>query len=225
MAARGLRSGAHRARTALRDARFRRRWGFDPPPPWSDTLGYEVLLEEVERHGIDRVGGDVLEIGVLLGGGTAKLCGWFARHAEDARVIAVDVFDPSLDTTTTIEGWAMHDLYAHVLDGRDQREVFDGVTGGCANLVVVEGDSTKVELPTDRLAFAFVDGSHDADDVRADFETVWRRLAPGGLAVFHDYGGNLPGVTHTLHERIGSHATEIARVWTRHPTLLFVQRG
>jgi hypothetical protein len=32
-------------------------------------------------------------------------------------------------------------------------------------------------------------------------------------------------VTWTLHERIGAHATEIARVWARSPMLLFVQRG
>ena len=215
----------HRARTALRDARFKRRWGFDPPPPWSDSLGYEILLEDIERHGIDRVDGDVLEIGVLLGGGTAKLCGWFAKHGNGKRVIAVDVFDPSFDATTTIEGWSMPDLYAHLLGDRDQREVFDDVTSGCRNLVVVAGDSTSVDLPADRLAFAFVDGSHDAEDVRADFETVWERLSPGGIAVFHDYGGNLPGVTQTLHACIGRHATEVARVWTRQPTLLFVQRA
>jgi geranylgeranyl diphosphate synthase type I len=55
-------------RQLLRRARFRRRWGFDPPPPWADWVGYEALLEELERHGIDRVEGDVLEIGALLGG-------------------------------------------------------------------------------------------------------------------------------------------------------------
>jgi hypothetical protein len=63
-----------------------------------------------------------------------------------------------------------------------------------------------------------------AEDVRADFDTVWTRLSPGGLVAFHDYGGDIPGVTHTLHERIGRHADEIARVWTRKPMILFVQR-
>jgi hypothetical protein len=70
-----------------------------------------------------------------------------------------------------------------------------------------------------------VDGSHAADDVRSDFERVWERLSPNGVAAFHDYGSDLPGVTNTLHECIGRHAEEIVRVWTRHPTLLFVQRG
>ena len=204
---------------------FRRRWGFDPPPPWSDWVGYEVLLGEIERHGVDRLEGDVLEIGVLLGGGTAKLCGWCARRAPGKRVIAVDVFDPAFDPTTTVEGWAMPDLYANALGGRDQRGIFDDVTRGCANLVVVAGDSTAVPVPAERLAFAFVDGSHVPEDVRADFETAWSRLSPGGVAAFHDYGGNLPELTTTLHECVGRHAREIARLWTREGNLLFVQRA
>jgi SAM-dependent methyltransferase len=209
----------------LQRLRFRRRWGFDPPPPWSDWVGYEVLLEEIERHRLDRVEGDVLEIGALIGGGTAKLCGWFAGRATGKRVIAVDVFDPAFDASTTLEGWRVSDLYAAALSGRNQRELFDQVTGGCTNLVVVAGDSTSVEIPTERLAFAFVDGSHVADDVRTDFERAWERLTPGGIAAFHDYGGDLPAVTQALHACIGRHAADIARVWTRDPALLFVQRG
>jgi methyltransferase family protein len=205
-------------------ARFRRRWGFDPPPGWSDTLGYEVLLDEIERGGIARVEGDVLEIGALLGGGTAKLCGWFARNAAGKLVVTVDVFDPEFDATATAEGWSMGELYAARLGDRDQRSVFDEVTRGCENLRVVVGDSTAVEVPVKRLAFAFVDGSHVPADVRSDFELVWTRLSPGGIAAFHDYGGDLPGVTQTLHECIGAHADEIARVWTRSPLVLFVQR-
>jgi predicted O-methyltransferase YrrM len=188
-------------------------------------VGYEILLEVIERRGIEAVDGDVLEIGALLGGGTAKLCGWCAAQAPAKRVITVDVFDPAFDPTTTLGGWPMRDLYLNALGDRDQRAVFDEVTNGCTNLVVVVGDSTKVEIPTDRLAFAFVDGSHAADDVRADFETVWGRLSPGGIVAFHDYGGDIPGVTHTVHRCIGEHAEEIARIWARNPTLLFVQRA
>lgn len=213
-----------RVRRRVRATRFERRWGFSPPPSWSDEMGYELLMEELERHDIGRLEGDILEIGAFLGGGTAKLCGWCARHALSRRVITVDVFDPAWDPTTTVEGWSMGELYAAKLGERNQRAVFDEVTRGCANLSVVVGDSTAVAIPSDDIAFAFVDGSHVAEDVRTDFDTVWSRLVPGGIAAFHDYGDNLPGVTHTLHERIGAHAAEIARVWARHPSLLFVQR-
>jgi hypothetical protein len=196
-----------------------------PPPPWSDSLGYEALLEEIEDQKLDRVDGDVLEIGALLGGGTAKLCGWFARHSAGKQVIALDVFEPDFDPTTTVEGWTMGELYAHLIGDRNQRELFDEVTHGYPNLTVIAGDSTSIDIPTDRLAFAFVDGSHVPADVVSDFERVWARLVPGGVAAFHDYGGDLPGVTQTLHTCIGRHAEQIARIWTRHPMLLFVQRA
>lgn len=211
-------------RARSRAAAFRRRWGFAPPPAWADWVGYEVLLEEIERNGLHRLEGDVLEIGALLGGGTAKLCAWLVRNAPSKRVVTIDVFDPGFDLTATVAGWSMGDLYAAALNGRDQREVFDEITRGCENLVVVAGESTRVEIPAQRLAFAFVDGSHVPADVRADFETVWARLVPGGVAAFHDYGGDLPGVTHTLHACIGEHADQIARVWTRDPMVLLVQR-
>lgn len=188
-------------------------------------MGYEVLLEEIERHGLDRIEGDVLEIGAFLGGGTAKLCGWFALRSPGKRVISVDVFDPNFDSTTTVAGWTMPELYASALNGRSQRMVYEDVTRGCGNLTVVAGDSTSVEVPGERLAFAFVDGSHVPEDVRSDFELVWKRLSPSGVAAFHDYGTDLPGVTRTLHACIGRHADEIERVWTRAPRLLFVQRA
>jgi SAM-dependent methyltransferase len=209
----------------LRALRFRRRWGFAPPPQWSDWVGYEVLLEEIERFGLDRLDGDVLEIGAFLGGGSAKLSGWFGLRSPQKRVIVVDVFDPNFDSTTTVEGWAMHDLYASALDGRSQRAVFDEVTRSCGNLTVISGDSTSIDLPATRLAFAFVDGSHVPEDVRSDFKRVWERLSPGGIVAFHDYGADLPGVTRTLHGCIGTHADEIERIWTRAPRLLFVQRA
>lgn len=225
MVAQPLRQSQERLQTRLRAARFRRRWGFSPPPPWADSVGYEVLLEEIERHRLDRVEGDALEIGVLLGGGTAKLCGWFGDHAPGKRVLAVDVFDPDFDPTTTVQGWTMRELYAHRLGDRNQRAVFDEVTGGYENLVVVAGDSTSTPIPTDRLAFAFVDGSHVPADVKSDFELVWDRLAPGGVAAFHDYGADLPEVTDTLDACVHARADQIDEVWTRSPSILLVRRG
>ncbi len=225
MVAQQLKASQERLRARLLAARFRRRWGFSPPPPWADSVGYEVLLEEIERHRLDRVEGDALEIGVLLGGGTAKLCGWFARNAPGKRVVAVDVFDPDFDPTATVQGWTMRELYAHRLGDRNQRAVFDEVTSGCGNLTVLAGDSTSTPVPVDRLAFAFVDGSHVPADVRSDFELVWERLAPGGVAAFHDYGADLPGVTDTLDECVHARTDQIDQVWTRSPSILLVRRG
>jgi hypothetical protein len=212
-------------RERLRSSLFRRRYGFDPPPDWSDLTGYEALLDVVLAERLNELPGDVLEIGVLMGGGTAKLCGLLGRLAPDKRVIAVDLFDPSFDPTESPLGMSMAEIYdVKVGDhGSDQRAVFDKVTSGARNLVVVAGDSTKVGIPTDQLALAFIDGHHATDYVRADFDTAWSRTVPGGVVAFHDYGGDLRHLTAAIHQLIGEHADEIDRVWTN-GIIMFVKR-
>lgn len=199
---------------------FRLRWGFDPPPRWSDWSGYERLLVVAESAGLAAVPGDVVEIGVFLGGGTRKLCEWFSRKAPEKTIVAVDIFDPTFDLTQCAEGTTMAGLYDRALAGRDQRSVFDEHTAGCSNLTVVKGDSAALELPCERIAFAYVDGNHSAPYVRSDFELVWAKLSPGGVIGFDDYGRDIREVTETLHQIIGERANEIARVWVDGPTLL-----
>ena len=166
------------------------------------------------------VPGDIVEIGVLLGGGTYKLCHWAALNAPNKQVISIDIFDATVDVTLCAGGKTMAALYEEALAGRDQREVFDEVTRDCTNLTVIAEDSARVELPCEQIAFAYVDGNHSAPYVRSDFELVWSKLSPGGVVGFDDYGGDIPEVTHTLHELLGEHATEVARVWVDGPTLL-----
>jgi hypothetical protein len=205
---------------------FQRRYHFVPPPAWSDLTGYEALLDVILAERVHELPGDVLEIGVLMGGGTAKLCGIFQRLAPDKRVIAVDLFDPSFDLTMSPIGVSMAELYHHKIGerGADQRAVFDSITAGYENLVVIAGDSTKVEIPTDQLVFAFIDGHHATEYARADFATAWSRTVPGGVVAFHDYAGDLRHLTATIHALIGEHAEEIERVWTD-GIIMFVKRA
>lgn len=206
---------------AVERLRYRRAHGFDPPPRWSEITGYEPMLEVLRS--LEPVPGDVLEIGVLAGGGTYKL----AKAAPQRTVIAVDVFDLRFDHTASDDGTAMADIYDRHFKGAGftgtQREVFDRITAGLPNLTVIEGDSTQVEIPADRLAFSFVDGHHAPEYVRKDFATAWSRTSPGGVVAMHDYGADLPGVTRAIHALIGAHADEIARTWTERNTI-YLQR-
>jgi predicted O-methyltransferase YrrM len=183
--------------------------------------GYEVLLDAIRTRGVLDVPGDFVEIGAFLGGGTYKL----ARFAPHKRVVVLDVFDPTFDLTECDSGQTMSDVYAERVNGRNQREVFDEVTAGLPNVEVLVGDSAKVELPCEQVAFAFIDGNHDAAYVRSDFEKVWAKLSPGGLVAFHDYDHDLPDVTRTIHEEVGEHADEIARAWPEHIVFFAAKRG
>lgn len=206
--------------------RCRLRWGFFPPPYWSDLSGYRRhLLPFLERRGVHRLPGDVVEIGAFLGGGTYQLCKYFAGRAPEKKVIAVDLFEPSADGTVNVLGTRMSDMYGRLLAGRSQRELFDRVTRGCANLAVVTGDTMGMTPPAARLCFAYIDGNHDSAYVRNDFGLVWPSIVPGGWVGFDDYGEDLPMVTSAIHTLIGAHAPEIARVVVPGGAKLFLQRG
>ena len=202
---------------AVERLRYRRARGFEPPPRWSEITGYEPMLDVL--RGLRAVPGDVLEIGVLAGGGTYKL----AKTAPERTIIAVDVFDLHFDDTPSEDGTEMAEIYDRHFKGAGfegtQREVFDRITAGLPNLTVIAGDSTQVQIPTDRLAFSFIDGHHAPEYVRKDFATAWSRTSPGGVVAMHDYGADLRPVTEAINSLIGAHAAEIARIWTERNTI------
>lgn len=78
-----------------------------------------------------------------------------------------DVFDPEFDRTKCLSGLPMADVYRTLFDrigtDRDQRSIYDEVVSGCTNVVTLAEDSASVELPTDALCFAFVEGNHSAE--------------------------------------------------------------
>ena len=181
-------------------------------PEVTDLAGYDALLALIEREGLARRPGDFLEIGCLLGGGTAKLAKLAASVGK--QVWVVDVFDPSFDVTKNLAGDRMSDLYRDYLRAQTQEQVFRQVTAPWAGSIqVLKQDSMKVRFPDGlRFVFAFVDGHHDPKWVRSDFATVWKRLHAGGWAGFHDYGGDLPEVTAALDSMLAQHAAQIGRV-------------
>jgi predicted O-methyltransferase YrrM len=198
-----------------------RRFGFLPPPPWSVLQDYSHLLELIRERGLDRLEGDIVEIGAFLGGGVYQL----ARLVPHKRVVAVDLFEPSADETRATTGATMAGIYRHVLGGGDQRALYDAVVSGCPNVVTVAGDSATVDIPAERITFAHIDGNHDPAYVRSDFERLWPRVVSGGVLAFDDYGHDLPQVTATIDALRRERAGEIAAFWTAgQKTALFAKR-
>lgn len=203
---------------------FRARFGFAPPPHWSDLSGYERLLSVILREGLCRVPGDFVEIGAFLGGGTYKLANLLAIHAPEKKLYTIDVFQAARDPTRCTAGDSMAEIYARALRGRDQWTIYKELTRDCANLVTIVGDSAAIELPCQSIAFGYVDGNHDPAYVRSDFHLVWDRLSPGGIVAFDDYGFDLPEVTRTIDALTKEHAPSIARKWKSGWKTYFVQK-
>lgn len=208
-----------------RDWRYERRHGFPPPPRWATLQSYEHILETIERERLWALGGDFVEIGVFLGGGTYQLAKLLGRHAPERRVYAIDIFDPDVDVTEASDGSPMRAIYRRHLDGRDQEETYRSVVADCRNVVTIAGDSAAVELPASAVAFAHIDGNHEPEYVKRDFELVWRRAVPGSVVAFDDYGDDLPPVRNAVDAIRRAYRDEIDGFWIDGPKTAFVRRS
>lgn len=180
------------------------------PPVWSDLVGYESLLSIIKKYRVFKLDGDIVEIGSFLGGGTAKLAKFFLKYGK--KIYTIDVFNPSFDLTMNLSGHSMASLYKKYLKGENQWEVFQKVTKKYPNIVVLKGDSKKVNIPADKLCFSFIDGCHDPDYVKNDFYLVWGKTVSNGIISFHDYDGDLSQTTAAIDSLIEVHRDQIKRL-------------
>jgi Methyltransferase domain len=172
----------------------------------TDWVGYEKLIDIITAYNLHHLEGDFVEIGTLFGGGARKLSAFLEECAPQKLLYVIDIFDPNTDITKNTDDYPMNELYIRALSTLgfpSQWEVFQRVTQGCKNIRVLKDDSKKVSLPTEKVAFAFIDGNHAPDYVLNDFHLVWDKLEPGGCIAFDDYRGNLPQVTETIDHIIG----------------------
>jgi hypothetical protein len=187
--------------------------GVPAAPLDTDLVGYEKLIRFIASRNVLQVAGDFVEIGTFLGGGAYKLSKFLERNHSDKKLFVLDVFDPTFDWTKTNDGKAMADVYKEYLcehNGKSQWEVFSAVTRSCSNLEVIKKDSMSPDISMGPLSFGFIDGNHDPKYVENDFYLIWRRLSPGGVVAFHDYGWDLPQTTAKIDELTARHASEIA---------------
>jgi len=176
-----------------------------------DFVGYEALVDFMEKRLLHELEGHIVEIGAFMGGGTVKLARYAQKHGR--KVFVVDVFDPKRDETKDVHGVRMCDIYEAFLQGRSLLEVYRQATGGFDNILTTVKDSKKVRFPAQqRFVFGFIDGNHQPDYVRNDFYLVWRRLVPGGAVGFHDYNFDLPEVTAAIDDLVDQRRDEIGEI-------------
>jgi len=176
-----------------------------------DFVGYESLIDYINKRRLYRLEGDIVEIGAFVGGGTVKLAK--LAHAYSKKVFVVDIFDPMNDRTATINGTTMSDIYLAFLEGKSQYQSYCENTNSCDNIVTIKEDSKKVKFPSNqRFMFGFIDGNHQPEYVRNDFLLVWNRLVSGGVMGLHDYKSELPEVTRTIDQLLDEKRSEIAGI-------------
>ncbi len=178
-----------------------------------DFVGYEVLVDFMDQRALCELEGDIIEIGVYMGRGTAKLAKFAQRYGK--RVYAVDVFDPSLDSTISKSEIKAADVYEAFLQGRSMLEVYRESIRGLNNVVTIMEDSKKISFSEEqRFIFGFIDGCHQKSYVENDFYVIWPHLVSGGVLGFHDYKfDDWPEVTEAVDKLIGTHRREISEAY------------
>ncbi len=175
-----------------------------------DFVGYETLIDYLNKTGTYKLDGDMLEIGAFMGGGSKKLAHYCMNHGKNLSII--DIFDPNFDKTKNNRGQAMNWIYYKFLGSKNLKQLFDKNTRDEKNIVVYYQDSKKVKLPENtRLCFSFIDGNHSPEFVENDFNLAWEKTIPKGIVSFHDYGGDLPQVTEAIQNMINKNLEDIAR--------------
>ena len=179
----------------------------------NDFVGYEVLVDFIEKRALQNLEGDIVEIGVYMGGGTVKLAKFAKNYGK--KVYAIDVFDPSFDKTVSKSGVKACDVFEAFLFGRSMFEVYQETTRGFDNIITIKEDSRKVKFPKEqKFFFGFVDGCHQLAYVRNDFHVIWPHLVAGGVIGFHDYRfDDWPEVTEAVDGLMDEHKSEIGEVY------------
>ena len=190
----------------------------------NDFVGYETLIEFIDKNKLYNLSGDFLEIGAFMGGGSKKLAKYAGKYGKKLHVI--DLFDPDFDPTKNNRGEAMNVIYRKILGQKNLREVFDKNTKDAKNIIVYNEDSKKIQLPADlKICFAFVDGNHDPEYVKNDFNLVWNKTISGGVVAYHDYGGDLPQTTTAIKEMIEKNRATIEKTdLMTEKTIMFITK-
>jgi len=177
-----------------------------------EYVGYENLIRFIEDRALQRLDGDIIEIGAYMGGGTVKLAGFARKYHK--KVFAVDTFDPAADRTVGRGGVTAGEVYQAFLEGPSMFEVYEKTTQGLDNIVTIRKDSRYLAFPRDqRFFFGFVDGCHQRSYVENDFAVIWPQLVSGGAIGFHDYKfDDWPEVTPAVDGIVSDHRAEIAEI-------------
>jgi SAM-dependent methyltransferase len=178
-----------------------------------DFVGYEILIDFIEQQTLYELEGDIIEIGAYMGRGTAKLAKFAHRYGK--KVYAIDVFDPTLDKTSSRSGIKAGDVYEAFLKGRSMFEVYQESTRGFDNIVTIKENSRRVSLPREqKFIFGFIDGCHQQIYVENDFNLIWPRLVSGGALGFHDYKfDDWPEVTKAADKLMHDYKREIGEAY------------
>jgi glycosyltransferase involved in cell wall biosynthesis len=132
--------------------------------------------------------GNIVEIGSFKGRSTSCLA--YGCRGTGKHVFAIDTFDGN-DVD-----FHRRQFFEEFMKNLEERSLSEYV-------VPLKGVSAEVARAWDRpIDLLFIDGSHQYEDVVADFSGFFRHVIPGGIVAVHDVACTWPGPERAWHENI-----------------------
>lgn len=153
---------------------------------WLDPNEGTLLYQLAQRN---KQLGVVVELGSYHGKATICLAQG-AQNVNDGKVYAVDLFEGSRFTNNG-------DFYQKFMENVASYKVNNSVTP-------VKGEFSEIAGVWDKpIRLLFIDGAHQYEDVKRDFDAWERHVVMGGVIAFHD-SLNSPEVTRFIIETVKS---------------------
>ncbi|HTU33380.1 MAG TPA: class I SAM-dependent methyltransferase [Candidatus Acidoferrum sp.] len=157
------------------------------------TLGQERWLFEAAYSLASPA--NIVEIGSFKGRSTVALAS--GCRGRRKRVFSIDTFDGG--------GWDLdqRDFFAEFSENVKRCRVSQHVT-------VLRGKSTDVASGWSRpIHMLFIDGCHEYEAAKADFDCYFPHVVPGGIVAFHDVNEDWPGVLRLWNETVRDRLVDV----------------
>ena len=162
--------------------------------------GEPELLYELSRSAPD---GNFIEIGCWMGKSTCILAGGMADSNKTGKILCIDPF--TLEDTP--EQIAYHRRVVGHMTGTFNQFIGNAKAQGFYERIVPVAafSAAAFSVIQTSATFAFIDGAHDYENAKRDFELIFPALAAGSCVAFHDVGTpqfpDLPKLMSELKER------------------------
>ena len=120
--------------------------------------------------------GVIVEIGSWKGKSTVCLAKG-ALAGNKSKVYAVDPHKDSMEHKEFMEGKSTFEEFEENIKSAGVKDCVEPL---------VKASKEAVSLITKPVEFVFIDGSHEYDDVKSDFELWYPKLIDGGIIALHD---------------------------------------
>jgi predicted O-methyltransferase YrrM len=171
---------------------------------WLERCEAELLLGAAIQAARSEGVHDFVEVGSFCGKATTLLASVLQALSTDGRVYAIDPHDGRVGAEgDTLEAGPTLDRF--------QRNL--ALAGVLEQVEIWRCKSHDIEWSRP-ISLLLIDGLHDYENVRLDFERFAPHLAQHGLVVFHDYAAYYPGVVRFVDELLRTRYELVQRAGT-----------